>query len=88
MREHCRQINVAGAGFMPPRRIGELDMANGRQQALEHGRQVIAHDVHMVEIVLQHHIVHCDPIKDRHGLVRGVEQETGGVDAVQGFDGE
>ena len=66
--------------------IGDLDMANQRHQLSQTGHNRRFHSLHVVQVVLQSHVIRADTVKQRPCLGRIVDQKAGNIIAVDRFD--
>ena len=86
MREQEVVVDLAGAGFVPPGRVGQLHVVDLVEVFLDGGGEVAFHDLHVIDVVLEREVGHARVVHHVECLRRGVEIEARDVARVDGFD--
>ena len=66
--------------------VGKLDVADGVPVGLHGDGDIAFHDLHMVDVVLEHHVRPIDLCDYLQGVVGPVDEEAGYVPGVDGLD--
>src|SRR5215831_843297 len=66
--EQERPVDLAGARFVAPRIVGELDMSDTRQVFLRSVGEFAFHALRVIDVVLDEGVVGADLVEDAHGL--------------------
>ncbi len=79
-------VDLAGARLVPAGIVGNLQVGNPLEVALNGRRQIAFHDLHVIDVVLQEQIRGTDVGHDVQRLGRAVDEEPGNVARVDRFE--
>ena len=85
MFEQEAVVDLAGARFVAPWIVGQLDMVDVWQVRLHRARQITFHDLHVVDVVLQEQVGAAHFVLNRQRLRRVVQVEARNVAGVDSF---
>ena len=83
--EQPRVVDLASAGFVAARVVGQLDVANTCQVVVERVAQFALHALRVVDVVLDEEVVTVHVILNGRSLIGAVQKETRNVEIIDGL---
>ena len=80
--EHERIVDLAGSWLVAAGIVGDLDVADAIEVALDRVHEIALHDLRMVDVVLQLEILCSDRGEDGEPDARTIDEESGDIVTV------
>lgn len=68
MRSNKKVVDLTVSRFVSAGVVGVLYMTDGGQMLLNRGRQVVLHDLHVIDVVLERDVTRPSLVNDIHRL--------------------